>query len=76
MIPNSAPMAAVYYDGANYFSTPVVAWSADGSPLTPGDNSCLAKASVVHQGITYVGLWRWGWNPSASQMQATRREDG
>lgn len=68
MIPNHAPMAAVYLDGSRLVSLPVVAWNDDdGCPLVPGTHHGLIEANrTVTGGL--LGLWHHGWSPSYDEM--------
>lgn len=72
MIPNHAPLAAVYVvDGTNdsvLFSLPVTAWSPSGTPLVPGDHDKLVSARNAAKGARLVGLWVSGWAPSLEEM--------
>jgi hypothetical protein len=76
MIPNSAPMAAVYClhgrtgsPASRLFSRPVVAWG-DGplSALVPDSTSRLTLASSAPDGSAFLGLWQGGWTPSHEEM--------
>ena len=70
MIPNSAPMAAVYWrSNGSLFSRPVVAWlENDGEALTPNDVGKLAPASHTAALVQFLGLWYDGWSPSHDEM--------
>lgn len=74
MIPNSAPMAAVYHrtnatgsrDG-KLFSRPVVAWNTNGAPLVVGTGNRLVMTGP-YDGIEFLGLWQHAWSPSQDEM--------
>lgn len=76
MIPNHAPIAAVYHhanatgsrDG-KLFSRPVVAWAGNNSDaLVPGGKSKLAPASRTTADVVFLGLWYGTWTPTYDQM--------
>jgi hypothetical protein len=69
MIPNSAPMAAVYrraHDN-HLFSLPVVAWNMDDQPLVLGVNCRLTAADRTAHGAL-LGVWPHGWHPTPDEM--------
>lgn len=74
MIPNSAPMAAVYLRPAatgsrdgKLFSRPVVAWNTNGAPLVVGTGNRLVMTGP-YDGIEFLGLWQHAWSPSQDEM--------
>ncbi len=71
MIPNLAPMAAVYWRSTGeLFSRPVVAWSeAIGEKaLIPESTGKLAPAHRTGDLVQFLGLWTGGWSPSQEEM--------
>lgn len=74
MIPNSAPMAAVYRRISEsrkdqLFSCPVVAWNDRGHALVVryGTGYVLADPQGSAE-IELLGLWPHGWSPSYDEM--------
>lgn len=70
MIPNSAPMAAVYLDDKKTLSAyPVAAWDADGDPLVCFDYRLrFASDHPSYPSVKLLGLWLRGWDPTYDQM--------
>lgn len=72
MIPNSAPMAAVYLDDGRLFSRPVAAWGETGNALVVYDlgETRLLRADYEGHPSEFLGLWQHGWNPTHDQMSS------
>lgn len=72
MIPNSAPMAAVFLrlDKPVTFSLPVVGWSEDLTPLVPHDKSLLDLGDTALPDAEFMGIWPQGWTPSYDQRMS------
>lgn len=71
MIPNSAPMAAVYQrdQDKSLFSLPVVAWGSSCDALVPNSKGAgLQLASLPETADGYLGLWMYDWNPTHDEM--------
>lgn len=70
MIPNSAPMAAVYLDAKkNLSSRPVAAWKSDTTEaLVPDAASELSPATHTTPSFKLLGLWCGSWSPSYDEM--------
>lgn len=69
MIPNSAPMAAVYLTAAKKpMSRPVAAWSTNGVPLVyvTGLGLNVVEDPVIEE--DFIGMWQNGWSPSQDEM--------
>lgn len=67
MIPNSAPMAAVFCEGNRLYSRPVAAWGDGGRALIPVSNGRLVLAQDALD-VKFLGLWQRGWSPSQDDM--------
>lgn len=70
MIPNSAPMAAVYLTASGRLaSLPVAAWDTLGNALVPapGPGADLVQIHTTDT-ITLLGIWPYGWTPSHDEM--------
>lgn len=75
MIPNFAPMAAVYHrisatgsrDG-KLFSLPVAAWNTHDTAMVVLGGTCLEPADNRRSGVQFLGIWERGWTPSYDEM--------
>lgn len=69
MIPNSAPMAAVYLTAdKRLFSRPVAVWDAREEAMVCDIRGSLVAADFVAEGNQFLGLWQHGWTPSYDEM--------
>lgn len=68
MIPNSAPMAAVYLSvDKKMRSSPVVAWDTLGKPVVPSEDGTLVQIHTTET-VTLLGLLTGTWTPSLDDM--------
>ena len=72
MIPNSAPMAAVYrHAHDNHLSSrPVAGWDENDHPLVCCDGAYGVQLASVYQvpDAELLGMWQYGWHPTPDEM--------
>lgn len=78
MIPNSAPLAAVFLrlDKPVTFSLPVVGWSADLNPLVPHGKGLVDLGDSALPNTEFVGIWPGGWAPNIDQRRSLLPKEG
>ena len=70
MIPNSAPMCAVFLKTGiqTTFSRPIAGWSLDLDPLVPDDTGLINLGIRNIPGAAFLGIWPHGWSASADEV--------
>lgn len=77
MIPNSAPMCAVFLNtnARTTFSRPVAGWSADLDPLVPHGGVLINLGITVIPGVRFLGIWPHGWTAAHDQRSTLLPKD-
>lgn len=71
MIPNSAPMAAVYRHAHDnrLSSHPIAAWEEDGAPMVCFETRLRwASEHPDYPDVELLGVWQYGWHPAPDEM--------